>query len=317
MKAPRRRIVMLTLAISAVLSACSQGSNVTSDSVLAYVGRIPGLDSSSSVIVVNGVRANLSALQGPVLGTVSKGNKLLVIGDSILAGTASRYGGAMCDELVPLGWRVAVEAEAGQTVTFGRTVLRDRIYEGWDAAVVFLGTNYGGSAEKYQRDLTAIVTSLAPRPTLLLTATLFKDQMADVNNVIRTVAAANSNVSVLDWGLTSTQAGLLNRDGIHPTDAGRNVLVKSVAAALGNAPVAGGSCLPSKYTDDTMGREFLPSTTVQSETGQSEVTTPASSAPSSTAPVVASTLAPSSTTATPTTIASASSVASPTTTVQR
>lgn len=308
---------MLTLAISAVLSACSQGSNVTSDSVLAYVGRIPGLDSSSSVIVVNGVRANLSALQGPVLGTVSKGNKLLVIGDSILAGTASRYGGAMCDELVPLGWRVAVEAEAGQTVTFGRTVLRDRIYEGWDAAVVFLGTNYGGSAEKYQRDLTAIVTSLAPRPTLLLTATLFKDQMADVNNVIRTVAAANSNVSVLDWGLTSTQAGLLNRDGIHPTDAGRNVLVKSVAAALGNAPVAGGSCLPSKYTDDTMGREFLPSTTVQSETGQSEVTTPASSAPSSTAPVVASTLAPSSTTATPTTIASASSVASPTTTVQR
>lgn len=317
MKAPRRRIVMLTLAISAVLSACSQGSNLTSDSVLAYVGRIPGLDSSSSVIVVNGVRANLSALQGPVLGTVSKGNKLLVIGDSILAGTASRYGGAMCDELVPLGWRVAVEAEAGQTVTFGRTVLRDRIYEGWDAAVVFLGTNYGGSAEKYQRDLTAIVTSLAPRPTLLLTATLFKDQMADVNNVIRTVAAANSNVSVLDWGLTSTQAGLLNRDGIHPTDAGRNVLVKSVAAALGNAPVAGGSCLPSKYTDDTMGREFLPSTTVQSETGQSEVTTPASSAPTATAPVVASTLAPSSTTATPTTIASASSVASPTTTVQR
>ena len=308
---------MLTLVISAVLSACSQGSNVTSDSVLAYVGRIPGLDSSSSVIVVNGVRANLSALQGPVLGTVSKGNKLLVIGDSILAGTASRYGGAMCDELVPLGWRVAVEAEAGQTVTFGRAVLRDRIYEGWDAAVVFLGTNYGGSAEKYQRDLTAIVTSLAPRPTLLLTATLFKDQMADVNNVIRTVAAANSNVSVLDWGLTSTQAGLLNRDGIHPTDAGRNVLVKSVAAALGNAPVAGGSCLPSKYTDDTMGREFLPSTTVQSETGQSEVTTPASSAPSSTAPVVASTLAPSSTTAIPTTIASASSVASPTTTVQR
>ena len=308
---------MLTLAISAVLSACSQGSNVTSDSVLAYVGRIPGLDSSSSVIVVNGVRANLSALQGPVLGTVSKGNKLLVIGDSILAGTASRYGGAMCDELVPLGWRVAVEAEAGQTVTFGRTVLRDRIYEGWDAAVVFLGTNYGGSAEKYQRDLTAIVTSLAPRPTLLLTATLFKDQMADVNNVIRTVAAANSNVSVLDWGLTSTQAGLLNRDGIHPTDAGRNVLVKSVAAALGNAPVAGGSCLPSKYTDDTMGREFLPSTTVQSETGQSEVTTPASSAPTATAPVVASTLAPSSTTVIPTTIASASSVASPTTTVQR
>lgn len=311
MKPTRRHSFVLALALSMIVGACSQGSNLTADSVLAHVGRIPGLDSSGSVVVVNGVKANLSALQGPVLGTVSKGNKIIVIGDSIFAGTASRYGGAMCDELVPLGWRVAVEAEAGQTVTFGRTVLRDRIYEGWDAAVVFLGTNYGGSAEKYQRDLTAIVTSLAPRPTLLLTATLFKPQMADVNNVIRAVAAANSNVSVLDWGMTSTQAGLLNRDGIHPTDAGRNVLVKSVAAALGNAPVAGGSCLPSKYTDDTMGREFVPETTVASSSqGESSSTSP-----------VATTVAPTASSTVPsggpTTLAPPSSVSSPTSTTQR
>jgi len=303
----------MVLAVSMLVGACSQGNSLTADSVLAHVGRIPGIDGSGSVVVVDGVRANLSALQGPVLGTIAKGNKLLVIGDSIFAGTASRYGGAMCGELVPLGWRVSVEAEAGQTVTFGRTVLRDRIYEGWDAAVVFLGTNYGGSAEKYQRDLTAIVTSLAPRPTLLLTATLFKSQMADVNNVIRAVAAANSNVSLLDWGLTSTQAGLLNRDGIHPTDAGRNVLVKSVAAALGNAPVTGGSCLPSKYTDDTMGREFVPSTTVvSSNQGDTQ----------SNAPMVSTTVASTPSSATPaastTSVAPTSSAAVPsTTTVQR
>lgn len=302
----------MVLAVSMLVGACSQGNSLTADSVLAHVGRIPGIDGSGSVVVVDGVRANLSALQGPVLGTIAKGNKLLVIGDSIFAGTASRYGGAMCGELVPLGWRVSVEAEAGQTVTFGRTVLRDRIYEGWDAAVVFLGTNYGGSAEKYQRDLTAIVTSLAPRPTLLLTATLFKSQMADVNNVIRAVAAANSNVSVLDWGLTSTQTGLLNRDGIHPTDAGRNVLVKSVAAALGNAPVPGGSCLPSKYTDDTMGREFVPSTTVvSSNQGDTQTNTPMTSttpapSPSSAAPAVSTT-----------SVAPASSAAVPSTTIQR
>lgn len=301
----------MALAISVVAGACGQGSQMVVDPVLAHVGRIPGLDSSGSVIVVNGVRANLSALQGPVLGSLAQGNKLLVIGDSIFAGTASRYGGAMCNELVPLGWRVAVEAEAGQTVTFGRTVLRDRIYEGWDAAVVFLGTNYGGSAEKYQRDLTAIVTSLAPRPTLLLTATVFKSQIADVNNVIRTVAAANSNVSVLDWGLTSTQTGLLNRDGIHPTDAGRNVLVKSVAAALGNAPVSGGACLPSKYTDDTMGREFVPSTTI--DVGAGAYTT---SIPQSPGTTVA--LSPTTTVAPATTVATAPSTSvAPTTTAQQ
>lgn len=318
MKSPRRRITVMALAVSALVGACGQASSVASDSVLAHVGRIPGLDSSGSVIVANGVRANLSALQGPVIGTLAQGNKLLVIGDSIFAGAASRYGGAMCNELVPLGWRVAVEAEAGQTVTFGRTVLRDRIYEGWDAAVVFLGTNYSGSAEKYQRDLTAIVTSLAPRPTLLLTATLFKKEMTDVNNVVRTVAAANSNVSVLDWGTTSTQTGLLNRDGIHPTDAGRNVLVKSVAAALGTAPVAGGACLPSKYTDDTMGREFVPSTTIEVAIGQQPGSTiPSTTLASSSSTTVVSTPATSQTTVSPATNAPTTSVGGPTSTVQR
>lgn len=230
--------------------------------MLDNVGRIPGVGSSGTAVVVDGVRANLSSIQGPVIGSLVSGNKLLVIGDSILAGTASRYGGAMCSALTPMGWRVAVEAEAGQLVGFGRTVLRDRIYEGWDAAVVFLGTNYGGSAEKYQRDLTAIVESLAPRPMLLLTATLFRPTMNDVNNVIRTVAASHSNVTVLDWGIASAQPGLLNADGIHPNNAGRSVLVQSIANALGNAPTSPGACLPSKYTDDTMGREFMPSTTI-------------------------------------------------------
>lgn len=262
MSTPRLRSFLSVLAVCGVLGACSSTNRARGDSVLSGVGRIPGVGSSGAAVVVEGVRANLSSIQGPVLGSLVAGNKLLVIGDSILAGTASRYGGAMCSALTPMGWRVAVEAEAGQLIGFGRTVLRDRIYEGWDAAVVFLGTNYGGSAEKYQRDLTAIVESLAPRPTLLLTATLYRPTMNDVNNVIRAVAATHSNVTILDWSSASTQPGLLNRDGIHPNNAGRAVLVQSIANALGNAPTSPGSCLPSKYTDDTMGREFMPSTTL-------------------------------------------------------
>ena len=262
MSTPRLRSFLSVIAICGVLGACSSTNRAQGDSVLSGVGRIPGIGSSGAAVVVEGVRANLSAIQGPVLGSLVTGNKLLVIGDSILAGTASRYGGAMCSALTPMGWRVAVEAEAGQLIGFGRTVLRDRIYEGWDAAVVFLGTNYGGSAEKYQRDLTAIVESLAPRPMLLLTATVYRPTMNDVNNVIRTVAATHSNVSILDWSSASTQPGLLNRDGIHPNNAGRSVLVQSIANALGNASTSPGSCLPAKYTDDTMGREFMPSTTM-------------------------------------------------------
>ena len=276
---------------------------------LTNVGRIPGINSAGGSLVVNGVRATLASTEGTPLGSLVTGNRLIVLGDSILAGTASRYGGAMCSTLEPLGWRVAVEAEAGQMVGFGRTVLRDRIYEGWDAAVVFLGTNYGGNAETYEKDLTAIVTSLAPRPTLLLTATLFRPSMLQVNEVIRVVASKNSNVTVLDWGTASMQPGLLNKDQIHPTDAGRQVLVASIAAALGTAPTGPGSCLPSKYTDDSLVvDDVMPSTTV--DIGESIVNVTSSTVlkpgstsiptsnvvPSSNPPVPNSTVAPSTTT---------------------
>jgi len=266
MSAPRFRTIATLIALSGLVSSClGVGSDVTR-LTLTNVGRIPGINATSGAVVVNGVRASLANLDGPVLGTVASGNRLLVLGDSILAGTASRYGGAMCAGLVPLGWRVAVEAEAGQMVGFGRTVLRDRIYEGWDAAVVFLGTNFGGSATLYEKDLTAIVKSLAPRPTLLLTASLFRPTMQQVNQVIRIVASKNPNVSVLDWSTTSVQTGVLNRDKIHPTDAGRQVLVSSIASALGEAPTGPGACLPSKFTDDSLVTGVMPSSTISGAT---------------------------------------------------
>jgi hypothetical protein len=253
--------------LAGLLSACSVTGGANGQAILQSVGRIPGINTSGGELLIDGQRATLSALEGSTVGTNAAGNRLLIIGDSILSGTASRYGGAMCSALVPLGWRVAVEAEAGQMVVFGRTVLRDRIYEGWDAAVVFLGTNFGGNQEKYERDLTAIVESLAPRPTLLLTATLNRPTMQQVNETIRTVASKYSNVSVLDWGTTSIQPGLLNRDRVHPTDAGRKVLVASIASAMGTAPETPGACLPSKYTDDSLVTSgVLPSTTAPGET---------------------------------------------------
>lgn len=284
----RLRSILGILAIGGVVSACSVSGGTNGQMVLQNVGRIPGIATSGGELIIDGQRSSLSTLEGAALGANAAGNRLLVIGDSILSGTASRYGGAMCSALVPMGWRVAVEAEAGQMVGFGRTVLKDRIYEGWDVGVVFLGTNYGGSQKNYERDLTAIVEALAPRLTLLLTATLNRPTMQQVNETIRTVASKYSNVSVLDWGTTSIQPGLLNRDRVHPTDAGRQVLVASIAAALGTAPETPGACLPSKYTDDSLVTGgVMPSTTM----------------PGGTIPMVTTTL-PSATT---TTLAGASS----------
>ena len=263
----RLRPFLGIFAIGGMLSACSVTGGANGQMILQNVGRIPGISTSGGELIIDGQRSTLSSLEGSNIGASAAGNRLLVIGDSILSGTASRYGGAMCSALVPLGWRVAVEAEAGQMVGFGRTVLKDRIYEGWDAAVVFLGTNFGGNQEKYERDLTAIVEALAPRPTLLLTATLNRPTMQLVNETIRTVASKYSNVSVLDWGTTSIQPGLLNRDRVHPTDAGRQVLVASIASALGTSPESPGACLPSKYTDDSLVTGgIMPSTTMPGAT---------------------------------------------------
>ena len=295
MTPPRLRSFIPVVTLCVVLSACLDATPGRDVLQLNNVGRIPGINSAGGAVVVNGVRASYANYEGSTLGSRADGNKLLVLGDSILAATASRYGGSMCSALVPLGWSVAVEAEAGQMVGFGRTVLKDRIYEGWNAAVVFLGTNYGGSATNYSRDLTAIVDALAPRPTLLLTASLFKPVMQDVNTVIRTVASKYPNVAVLDWGTASAQPGLMNRDNVHPNDTGRQVLVGSIAAALGNAPVGTGGCLPSKYTDDSLvtGDDTMPSSTL---VGQSTVPGSSTIAPqitTTTTKMVTTTIAPS------------------------
>jgi hypothetical protein len=102
---------------------------------------------------------------------------------------------------------------------------------------------------------------------LLLTATLFRDSMQQVNEVIRVVASRNSHVSVLDWGTASVQPGLLNKDRVHPTNAGRAVLVSSIASALGTAPETPGACLPAKFTDDSLVEDdVMPSTTLPGDT---------------------------------------------------
>ena len=238
------------MAAALVLSACGSGGGAA-DGVLQGLGRIPGSGPAGSGTAVDIGSLRLPSRDGATLGEKAVGNRVIIIGDSILAGTAARYGNEMCNALKPLGWRTAVEAESGQPASFGREVLRRRIQEGWDAAVVLLGTNPSANIDRYREDMERIVVSLAPRPTLLLTTTLFRDSQKAVNDVIRELASSNDNVSVLDWGTASAQQGVLNNDGVHPTVLGRALLAKSVAGALGPAPEGSPGCIDALFTDDT------------------------------------------------------------------
>ena len=184
----RRRTLVAALALAVVAVGCgatdSEGDDtippVTPVPTLAGVGDVPAVPSA--------VREPVVAVRPPVeedgtdaelIGDLVDGNRVLMIGDSILASTSSRYGNHMCDAVVPLGWQVAVEAEPSRFIEFGNSVL-DRLLDDvepeddWDAAVVFLGSNYRGDAEQYESELVEILDRLDPRPVVLLTVTEYR-----------------------------------------------------------------------------------------------------------------------------------------------
>ena len=260
----RRSLAALAVA-SILVAGCGSGENESDATITAAtpvptvggVGAVPAAPSAVREPVVV-VRAPVQddGTEAQLIGEVVDGNRVLLIGDSILASTSSRYGDQMCEALVPLGWQVDVEAEASRFVDFGNRVL-DRLLpddvapeDDWDAAVVFLGSNYGSNPLIYEAELVKILDRLEPRPVVLLTVTEYRPNYVEVNEVVNRLGSERENVTVLDWKTISETPGILSGDRLHPTDTGRRVLAESVAAALG--PVDGvGECLRSSFRDDS------------------------------------------------------------------
>lgn len=279
----RRRVS--TLAALAALAGCASGgvaapapeptgdepivsagpSSDRSDAPLPTIGGVGDLpdsvpdDDGPSVIARP---ATADGVQVAIIGDQVAGNRLLMIGDSILASTTTRHGGEMCDRLVPLGWRVQIEAEAGRFVDFGIDVVEGLVPEDrgsepvapegdWDAAVVHLGTNYREDPEAYEAELRVVLVRLAPRPTLLFTVTEYRPAWSEVNRIIDRLGSEYDNVTVVDWGTISRAEGVLGPDRLHPTAAGEEVLVEQTAAALGRSVLSDGECLRSEFVDDS------------------------------------------------------------------
>lgn len=246
-------VAALTVAALA-LAACASGA---ADGALApgsmRVGSLPASVSTVAPTTAPAVAAGVLPASGPIGGRVV-GNRVLMIGDSVLASTSSRYGGEMCAALVPLGWQVELDAETGQFAPWGNDVLDDRLAAGWDAALVLLGNNYLGDQEAYRSEIEQMVTRLAPAPVVLVRVTEFTDSRVQVNAVIDELAARYPQVVVLDWAsITKADGSLTGHDGLHLSESGRAQLAAEVANFFGQAPVAPGACLPTRYTDDTRG----------------------------------------------------------------
>ncbi len=177
------------------------------------------------------------------IGERVNGNRVLMIGDSLLASTAPRFGGPMCEVLGKQGWSVAIEAEQNQFVPFGDVVLDERLEKSdapvWDAAAIFLGNNFDGDVDKFTLRMIDYVKRLAPRPTMLFTMTEVDGDRVELNRLIRDLAASNEHVVVIDWAtISADHPDLLASDGLHLSKAGELRLAEVTAAALGEAPDA-------------------------------------------------------------------------------
>jgi hypothetical protein len=311
---------------SAEAPAVADPSN-GSDSTIGGIGAAPpATGSASTVPLVAGTFPSGESVPVPdqLVGERVLGNKVLLIGDSLFAGLATRYGGEACRVLEPLGWQVAVEAETGRFIDFGDRVLDARLDEGWDAVVIMLGTNYGGDEIGYEAALAELLDRLAPRPTIVLTTTVFREMQNEVNAAIGRQVLARENVDALDWSTISAAPGVISGDRIHATDAGRELMAGMIGSMLGPAPVQPGDCLSTQFSNDSSvsgapggpgGISTVPNTssggssgTTSTIGGGSSATTqpvatvaPTTVAPTTVAPTTPSTVAP--TTAAPTTVA--------------
>ncbi|MDW3213525.1 MAG: hypothetical protein R8G01_05990 [Ilumatobacteraceae bacterium] len=195
-------------------------------------------------------------ITGPIGGEVF-GNRLLVIGDTVIASTAPRFDGEMCAVLEAFGWQAEIAAEPGRFVEFGREVVDARIVPDepeWDAAAVMLGNHFDGDVAAFRSELETLIAELDPRPVLLYTLVEDDTFQTDLNEVIRDLPRFHPNLVILDWAqIAADEAEVILADSPSGlSEEGRRRLALFTAAALGEPPTTeAAGCVPPVFVDDS------------------------------------------------------------------
>jgi hypothetical protein len=242
------------------------------------------------------------------LGELVTGNRVLMIGDSILASVSKRYGNEVCRTMTPLGWQVEVEAEVSRFVDFGLIVADRMLEQDWDAIVIFLGTNYNRDANQYFKLMNRLINRFGDRPVVVVTVGERNADMVEVNKILRALDETYPNVTIVDWAAaTAADPGLLREDLIHLSELGRLSLAMLLAQRFGTAPTGSGKgrCLDQVFVDDSGGIPGFPTTatTVTSTTPIAITTTSTVPRSSTTTNTTTSSTVPRSTTTAPGTTA--------------
>jgi hypothetical protein len=273
----RREMVAALCAV--VLVACSavgsDGNSAapTSAAVASSVGVGPLPPVLSTVAIpistttsVEPTTTSSTAPAAPLVqvGELVTGNRVLMIGDSILASVSKRYGNEVCRTMTPLGWRVEVEAEVSRFIDFGIIVADKMLEQDWDAVVIFLGTNYNRDANQYFKLMNRLINRFGERPVVVVTVGERNADMVEVNKILRALDETYPNVTIVDWAAaTAADPGLLAEDLIHLSEIGRLSLAMLLTQRFGSAPPGSGKgrCLDQVFVDDTGGIPGFPTTT--------------------------------------------------------
>ena len=315
----RREVVAALCAV--VLVACSaiggDGDSAATTSVAVAasvgVGPLPPVLSTVALPIstTTSVEPTTTSVTVPTtppspseqLGELVTGNRVLMIGDSILAAVSKRYGNEVCRTMTPLGWRVEIEAEVSRFIDFGLIVADKMLEQDWDAIVIFLGTNYNGDAKQYFKLMNRLINRFGDRPVVVVTVSERNDDMVEVNQILRALDETYANVSIVDWAAaTAADPSLLVDDLIHPSEIGRLSLAVLLTQRFGTAPPGGGKwrCLDQVFVDDTGGIPGFPTTTTSTTVAPiTPIATTTSTVPRPTSTTAPATTVPGTTTTAP------------------
>lgn len=193
------------------------------------------------------------------IGDAIDGNRILLIGDTVLASTAPRHDGAMCDALTAFGWQGEIAAEFGRFVQFGREVADARLAAGSDAepfdvVAIMLGNHFDGDVEAFRSELEALMVELDGRPTILYTLVEDDTFQADLNEIIRAFPDTFPNALVIDWAeiVADEPDVLVAESSSGLTEEGLRRLALFTVAALGEPPtIEGAGCVDPVFVDDS------------------------------------------------------------------
>ena len=156
-------------------------------------------------------------------------NSVMVVGDSVLLGTASSIPAALP------GWVVTYDAEGNRRLAGALDLFEERRDEIGEAVVIHLGNNYiPGERGEFADQLEAVMLRLWFVPRVVwVTVPEVNPGRAEMNEAIRAAGDRWPNLFVAEWAELKADNPDWSWDGMHLTPEGRTAMAELIAETLG------------------------------------------------------------------------------------